>query len=331
MVPTRPTSGPDRDGVRPSAGQRRSRPVRRVARSATVVAAAFVMLVAGPASAASPAPSAGPSSDPDQAGGLGNLEVWLDQPLASRARAGSTIPVGMMIWDASLGQLSDVGGVYLHLHPASGRAKPTSAETRSDFPGHVSANVIVPRGGAGDLEVGVSARECRSDGTCRTVNIPFRVAGVGPPPGAPRSRLVSAIAHAPTGQVPIDQSMDVVLDIRPRAAWDAAALDLPDRVILVAFLRDQLTSRRPSSTRIRARRGRITGRSRSSPPAMLPSCLPSRSAAMPTTCSGRRRRGSASWARRSPARRRRRPVPPQRRCRGTSRRGCSSAAGWHWP
>jgi len=143
-----------------------------------------------------------------------------------------------MLWAAGLGQIPEIGGLYLHLKPATGKAKPTSAETRSDFPGHFLANVIVPEGGPGQIEVGVSGQLCPADGTCKNVDFPFRIAGTGPPPDAPRSRLVRAIVHVPTTQVPTGQSMDVGVDVSPRAAWDDAALGLPDRMIVVATLRD---------------------------------------------------------------------------------------------
>ena len=197
-----------------------------------MTASVLTLLVGGQSLAALPAPSAGDD------GGSANLEVWLDRPLPSDAKAGSTIAVGFMVWDTRLGDLSEVGGLYFTLKPAAGKARPTSAETRSDFPGHMVANVIVPRGDAGEIEVGVTGRSCTSDGTCKDARFPFRIAGSGPPRDAPRSRLVTAIVQAPTVQIPTGQPFDVGVDVLPRVDWDAAALALPDRLIVVATLRD---------------------------------------------------------------------------------------------
>lgn len=219
-------------------------------------------LAAASAAGASPAPSGAPSGSPDEGGGLGNIEVWLDHPLPPDARAGSTLPIGMMIWDTASGRLSDMGGLYFRLHPATGKAKPTSTETRSDWPGHSLANVIVPRGGPGDVEVGITGQECRSDGTCTTRSFPFRIAGSGPPPGAPRSRLVTAFVHVPTTQVSTGQSIDVGVDVSPRVDWDDDALGLADRMIVVATLRDHpdlaTTELHAEPSSPRAYRGAIT-------------------------------------------------------------------------
>ncbi len=221
------------------------RPIRRgslrirAVGTLAATALACLVLVSGPARAASPGPSGSPSTDPGVAAGFDNLEVWLDRPLPRVAATGSTLPIGLMIWDKGVGRPAAMGGLYLHLKPAQGKAKATSAETQSDFPGHFLANIIVPAGGPGSVEVGVTGRSCSSDGTCSDAEFPFKVVGTGPPPDAPRSGLISAIVHVPTAQVPAGEPMDIGVDVTPRAKWADGALVLPDRLIVAVTLPDR--------------------------------------------------------------------------------------------
>ncbi len=140
----------------------------------------------------------------------------------------------MTIWDTMAGQLSTIGGLYLRLHPGTGKALPTEAETRSDWPGHLLANVIVPKGGPGAIETGISGSACTSDGTCKRADFPFTVAGVGPPPDAPRSVLVSARLQPVVPPVIAGRPVEIVMDLALRAAWDPATIGLPDRLIVSA-------------------------------------------------------------------------------------------------
>jgi hypothetical protein len=199
-------------------------------RRAILLAAFLASAVAGSTSAASPAPSA---ASPD-AGGLGNLEAWLDEPMTPDTPAGRTIPIGLTIWDTQAAELSPIGGLYLKLHPATGKARPTEAETRSDWPGHILANVIVPKGGPGAIEIGISGRACTSDGTCTDTSFPFTVGGIGPPPAAPRSLLVSARLQPLVQPVIAGRPIEIVIDLAPLAAWDPESLGLPDRLVVIA-------------------------------------------------------------------------------------------------
>ena len=201
-------------------------------RAALLFAAGLVTAIAGRGSAASAAPSDAPAtSDP---GGFGNIELWLDQPIPPQVPAGETILVGLTLWDTNAGELSTMNGLYLRLHPATGKARPAEAETRSDWPGHILANVIVPKGGPGAIEAGISGRACTDDGTCRDVDFPFKVGGSGPPPDAPRSLLVDARLQPLVQPVIAGRPLEIVIDLAPRAAWPPESLGLPDRLVVLA-------------------------------------------------------------------------------------------------
>ena len=122
-----------------------------------------------------------------------------------------------------------ISGLFLKLHPASGTASPSEAETRPDapgtLPGHLLANVIVPKGGPGAVDVVVRDQ----------TDLPIHVGGVGPPPGAPLSSLVLAQVHVPIGAAMAGRPTDVVIDVRPQVDWDPP-LGLPDRLVVIATL-----------------------------------------------------------------------------------------------
>lgn len=195
----------------------------------TRAALAFVLLLAGGlaqagvgrASAASAAPSASP--DP---GVFSNLEAWLDTALPSDAPAGSTIAVGLTIWDSQQSNFLAMNGLYLKLQPATGKGHPTEAEiVRADWPGHFMAHVIVPKGGPGAVEVVVRDE----------TDLPIQVDGVGPPAAAPLSALVGAQVHLPSKPVTAGLPLDLVVDVRPQADWEPP-INLPDRLVVIATL-----------------------------------------------------------------------------------------------
>lgn len=164
------------------------------------------------------------------------VEAWLDGPLPSDALAGSSILVGMTLVSADgtgKAALSPVSPTYLRLFPATGAAAPTQAPVRIDWQGHVRAVVRVPEGGPGAVELGFVAEECHDDGTCQSVEIPFAVGGVGPPPDIPPVDLVTSAVHPPAETPVAGRKLNVDVEVIPRADWDVAALGLPDRVIAI--------------------------------------------------------------------------------------------------
>jgi hypothetical protein len=153
--------------------------------------------------------------------------VWLDRATRTDARPGSTIAVGLTVWDSQQAQFLVMSGLYLKLHPATGKARPTEAEIiRADWPGHFFANVIVPKGGPGAVEVVV--RDGNAD-------LPIHVGGVGPPPTAPLSSLVDSEIRLPSEPAIAGRSMDLAVEVRPRVDWDPP-VSLPDRLIVIATL-----------------------------------------------------------------------------------------------
>jgi hypothetical protein len=198
-------------------------------RSTILPAAILAWAIAGSAFAASAAPSDAPDG-----GGFSNIEVWLDQPIPADVPAGESILVGFTIWDNENAPLYPIEGLYVRLHPATGKARPTAAETRSDWPGHILANVIVPKGGPGAMETGISGRACTTDGTCTDTDFPFTFGGVGPPPEAPHSILVEARLRPLVQPVIAGRPVEVAMSLVPRAAWDPATIGLPDRLIVFA-------------------------------------------------------------------------------------------------
>jgi hypothetical protein len=192
-----------------------------------------LMLVGSAATAAATiAASAVPSSSAEPAGDT-NLEVWLDAPLTPDAPAGDTLAIGFTVWDTVRHDFSEVTGPFLRLHPATGSAAPSTTTADSDWPGHLVANVQVPKGGPGAIEVGFDGQTCRSDGTCVTSFFPFRFGGAGPPPEAPLARLIEATIHPPEGILIEDVPIDLTVDVVRRAAWDPSVVPLPDQLVAV--------------------------------------------------------------------------------------------------
>lgn len=196
---------------------------------------AISLAVVGPVGAASPSVSPGPSQSGEPRRMMG-ISAWLDAPLPADAPAGSTIDVGVTIVDVGTdgrARLSRAVPSYLILSPATGDAPASRVSTRSDWPGHVRAAVPVPVGGPGPVQVGFEGQECRDDGTCQNVDVPFADGGVGPPPDVPRAELVTALLYPPAEPAIAGRPLTLEVEVTPRGAWDPATLGLPDRVIAI--------------------------------------------------------------------------------------------------
>jgi hypothetical protein len=175
----------------------------------------------------SASPSAEAPSDP-------NIEAWIDFAPPPDVPVGRTITMGFTIWDKESHSLSRVGG-EVRVHPKTGKAPPSTAPTHSNWPGHVEADVTVPKGGLGKIEVGFSGQACHDDtGTCENVFFPFANGGVGPPEDAPRSVLVDADIEQPPPPVVAGQPIDLTVSIRPRAEWPIETLGIPNRLVAIA-------------------------------------------------------------------------------------------------
>ena len=201
-----------------------------VRRASLVPGAVAALCVTASAIAADPsvAPSASPDAPrPDLA-----PQAWLDTPLPTETAAGEMIEIGLTVWGPAEGILVPVDGMYVRILPAGGTGKPTEAQARSDWTGHLRAQATVPVGGAGSVAVGFRGEQCDASNNCTPVDVPLRVMGTGPPPEAPRSELVGAGLGLPSAPVVAGVPFELEVDLEPKADWDPAALGLPDRVVV---------------------------------------------------------------------------------------------------
>jgi hypothetical protein len=100
----------------------------------------------------------------------------------------------------------------------------------------VTAQLQIPEGGAGRLEILTSGQACDADGSsCHDVQIPLKITGTGPPPDAPRAALVRAELLPITGDVVAGRPTAVAVSLTPVGLWDVEALDLPSTIQLNAW------------------------------------------------------------------------------------------------
>jgi hypothetical protein len=184
--------------------------------------------------AASPSPAAESSPTPQPFPGI---EAWLDADIRSNARPGSVVKAGITFWDTEAHALAPVGGVYVLLWPAEGDAEPSVGAATSDFGGHIVTEFVVPEGGPGVIEVGVQGRFCTDDGTCTDENLPYTIAGSGPPPEADPATLLDATFQPIVGDIVADREFPVTAEVFPRGLWDAGAITFPDLLLATATFR----------------------------------------------------------------------------------------------
>jgi hypothetical protein len=187
--------------------------------------AALVTAAASPSVA--PAQSASPSAGPS----LG-IEAWLDRPVPTDPAPGSIVRIGVTLWFPAQRGLVPAQAVSLWWRPASGDGAPSQAVLNADWNGHGVADLVVPAGGAGRLEVGFHGTVCDNDG-CQPHDTFFPIAGIGPPPDAPLPLIARAEIEPPTAIV-AGRDADVGIVLRPRADWPADVFALPDRLVLQA-------------------------------------------------------------------------------------------------
>ena len=200
--------------------------------AAGLIAAALAGgVAAGVADAASPSPSssADPSGETDP-----GLEVWLDRPLPATGAPGSSFDLAFSIWDPGRGELAQIGDVFVRLSPATGSAEPVEAMARADWPGHAATRITIPAGGVGDLFVGLHGQSCPASGTCTNEDLPFAIAGIGPPPDASAVDLYVAAIRPPEESLIAGVPTTIDVDLSPRGDWDPATLPTPGRLILIA-------------------------------------------------------------------------------------------------
>lgn len=204
-------------------------------RLAAALAAPLVLVVVGiPAvAAASPtAPPANPTIEPSlEPGEAFDIEAWLDAPVPAGAAPGTQLRVGALIWLPGTGELMRRATFKVLLHPASGPAQPGFDYGNEDFAGHIVADLIVPEGGAGELEILLPGTVCEN-GICgpRDAHVPIR--GVGPPPDVPLPAFATALIRPPVQAIVAGGPTTMDITVEPRIRWPAPGLHLPGAIWL---------------------------------------------------------------------------------------------------
>jgi hypothetical protein len=201
-------------------------------RALHVLALAAVALTFGPTATA--AAAAGPSLPPVTDPGELAIQAWLDEQLPPDVPVGRKIQIGATLWDPVSHAIQTMNSGYVRVHAAKGSAMGPPVSARFDWPGHLTAEVTIPKGGLGKIEVGVSGSICDAAGACRQELQAFSFGGYGPPPDARRTDLVDASIEDIPGPVNVGDVVSVTVDLVPKAAWGLDTLDLPDRLVLEA-------------------------------------------------------------------------------------------------
>src|SRR5690242_844258 len=211
----RPTHAPARP-------RRSTRPAIRILR---IVTLAGLLAALGPV----PALAADP---PDP---FPTVQTWIDGVIEAPpdAPAGARVVLGVTFWNVRDHKLFAIGGLVARVFPAKGKANPSVAELMSDAVGHATAQVAVPKGGIGRVEIDTSGQQCTADGKCTEVFQPLRIAGTGPPPEAPIAQLVRAALLPITGDVVAGRPTAIAVEVQPIGLWAPDALKLPPELQVV--------------------------------------------------------------------------------------------------
>jgi hypothetical protein len=175
--------------------------------------------------------AAGPTPEPVDP--FPTIETWIDAPVEAPpdAPAGGLVSVGATFWNARDHALFGINGLNVRLYPRTGHAKPSVAKALQDVPGHILAQLKIPKGGAGRVEIVTSGQECAADGSnCHEVDIPLKIAGTGPPPDAPPGDLVTAELLPITGDVVAGRPASIAVLLHQIGLWTAESFALPDNI-----------------------------------------------------------------------------------------------------
>ena len=175
--------------------------------------------------------AAGPTPEPVDP--FPTVETWIDAPIEAPpdAPAGGLVDFGATFWNARDHTLFGINGLNVKLYPKTGNAKPSVAKAIQDVPGHILAQLKIPKGGVGRVEIVTSGQECAADGTnCHNVDIPLRITGTGPPPDAPPGELVTAELLPVTGDVVAGRPATIAVLLHQIGLWTAETFALPDNI-----------------------------------------------------------------------------------------------------
>lgn len=191
------------------------------------LAVSACLVLAGAASgvvaAATPAPSA--------PAGLASVQAWLDADfITPDAPPGGHLTAGVTLWDTAAHAFATIDGLTAVLRPRTGHATPGAGTITVDFPGHVTIDLVVPKGGPGALALVV-----RTDAG----EAPLPIAGTGPPPEAPLEQLLTVTYHRFVGTLVAGRPFPVTAEVVGRGQWDISSLSIPPEVTVTATQKGQ--------------------------------------------------------------------------------------------
>jgi hypothetical protein len=190
------------------------------------------VLAASPSPATVESSGAPPGAPPGPPRGV---QAWLDAEIGPPdAPPGGVLEAGFSFWNTQLHEFFSMGGIYVRLHPKAGDAHATEARLDEDFPGHVLARLVVPQGGAGDIEVGIRETACTDPGGCADQEARFEIAGLGPPPEATPETLVQASIRPLVRDTVAGRTFPVTVDVTPRGLWPLESVALQEHLEVVA-------------------------------------------------------------------------------------------------
>jgi hypothetical protein len=191
--------------------------------SSSVLVPDLAVLAASPSPGASPVPTE--TIEPFSPG-----FAWLDAALPTGAAAGSKVSIGAFLWSPHDERAVTGATVRFTLHPASGKAAPTTATGVPTWRGHFVADLLVPAGGFGRLTMGFPGNFC-SDAGCLDQDFLFEIAGVGPPTDVPLTAI--ATGHLTLSEPVVQSRAPAAVDVTvsANAPWPTA-IDLPDALVV---------------------------------------------------------------------------------------------------
>jgi hypothetical protein len=161
------------------------------------------------------------------------VEARLDRPIPKDAAAGSTITLGWSLWfrDEASGEWRPFtgNGGFVRLYGVEGSS--TEASGTEDWTGHFLAEVAVPAGGIGRVEIGLAGTACRA-GTCWRSDEIFPVTGIGPRDGVPIAEIYRAKIDPLPVQISARRPVRVGIWFVPKPGVDADAVPLPASVFV---------------------------------------------------------------------------------------------------
>jgi hypothetical protein len=192
---------------------------------AILLVAACLALASAPALGASPSP--GPLTTP-RAHTPG--QAWLDGELPVGAPAGTHLSIGALLWSPDQAAVVTAITPRFRLHPASGKAAATVANGVPDWPGHYVADVVVPPGGFGTLDIGIPGTFCDDHNVCVQQDFLFDVA-VGPPVDVKLPAITAASLQLSAPTVEARSSIGLEAQLNPNVQWPRP-LQLPSRLVI---------------------------------------------------------------------------------------------------